>query len=267
MDPKNPGAVDEIINLGEYWNEEGLVKDRESIVNFNKEIKGLFNSAYRYLASAKEMQDDIENIVSGAVDAAKLNRMLISTKNELVDGIEILDKVGKTRHLFDSAITPDGLVDYIETIIDGNYACYYLNGAPGTGSTELLSYLAGEYNLKGYDVELYHQPLNPERLQTLVVDSLKVAVTVNPKLEHKAYKIIDLNGNMNADKLESKTGMLANDKKMQDDMLAEAVKRIQMAKKEHDEMEKSYIASMNFDAITECRKRIVDRIKGLADSR
>jgi len=55
-----------------------------------------------------------------------------------------------------------------------------------------LSYLAGECNLKVHPVELYHQPLNPDRLQTLVIEGLKIAVTVNPKMEARAYKIIDL---------------------------------------------------------------------------
>lgn len=28
VDPKNPGAVDEIINLGDFWDEEGIRKIR-----------------------------------------------------------------------------------------------------------------------------------------------------------------------------------------------------------------------------------------------
>lgn len=265
VDPKNPGAVDEILNLGEFWDEAGLVGSRGEIINFNKEIKFQFYSAYRYLESAKQMQDDIETIIGEAVDQNKFKKTKLSLKNELVDGIEVLDKVAKTRHLFDSAITPDGLVDYIETIIQGNHICYYLKGAPGTGQSEVLDYLAKEYALKGYDIELYHQPLNPERLQTLVVDALKIAITVNPKLEQKAYKIINLNDNMIPGKLADKADLLAKDKEMQDYMMEEAVKRIKTAKHKHDEIEKSYVANMDFTAITQFRNKTVERIKALGE--
>lgn len=263
VDPKNPGAVDEILNLGAFWNESGLVKDKYDIINYNKQVRMRFYSAYRYLLSAKEMQDDIEVIISEGVDREKLNRLKLSLRNELVDGVNNTSKAPAIRHLFDSAITPDGLVDYIDTIILGNYICYYLKAEIGTISTELLSYLANEYSQKGYAVELYHQPLNPDRLQTLVVDKLKIAVTVNPKMESRAYQVIDLDSVIDATKYEDKAELLAKDRMIYSQMLEEGVRRIKMAKLLHDEMEKSYVGSMDFVGVTELRNSIVDRIKAI----
>lgn len=263
VDPKNPGAVDEILNLGAYWNESGLVKDKYDIINYNKQVRLRFYSAYRYLLSAKEMQDDIEVIIGDGVDREKLNRLKLSLRNELVDGVNSTSKAPAIRHLFDSAITPDGLVDYIDTIILGNYICYYLKAEIGTVSTELLSYLAAEYNQKGYGVELYHQPLNPDRLQTLVVDKLKIAVTVNPKMESRAYQIIDLDSVIDAAKYEDKAELLAKDRMMYSQMLEEGIRRIKLAKLLHDDMEKSYVGSMDFVGVTELRNSVVDRIKAI----
>ena len=261
VDPKNPGAVDEILNLGVYWNESGLVKDKYEIINCNKQIKMRFFSAYRYLQSAKEMQDDIEVIIGEGVNQEKLNKLKIKLRNELVDGVNVIDKASGTRHLFDSAITPDGLVDYIDTIILGNYICYYLKNGIGTVSTEILSYLAKEYNLKGYAVELYHQPLNPDRLQTLVVEGLKIAVTVNPKMEARAYQIIDQDTIIDGSKFEDKEELLAKDRTVYDMMLEEGVRRIKLAKQLHDEMEKSYVGNMDFVGVTELRNEVIERIK------
>lgn len=267
VDPKNPGAVDEILNLGEFWNESGLVNDKYSIINYNKQIRSRFYSAYRYLMSAKEMQDDIEVIVGEGVDREKLNKLQVTLRYELVDGVDTLNKTAGTRHLFDSAITPDGMVDYIDTIIQGNYICYYLKAGIGTVSTEILSYLAREYNMKGYAVELYHQPLNPDRLQTLVVEGLKIAVTVNPKMESRAYKIIDLDTVIDASKFEDKAELLAKDKEVYNKMLEEGIKRIKLAKLLHDDMEKSYVGSMDFTAVTDLRNKTVDRIKRIMKSK
>lgn len=267
VDPKNPGAVDEILNLGEYWNESGLVNDKYNIINHNKQIKMRFYSAYRYLRSAKEMQDDMEVIIGEGVDWEKLNKLKIKLRNELVDGVDTLNKSAGTRHLFDSAITPDGLVDYIGTIIPGSYICYYLKAGVGTVSTEILSYLAKEYNMKGYAVELYHQPLNPDRLQTLVVEGLKIAVTINSKMESRAYKIVNLDTVIDESKYANKAELLAKDGEVYMQMLEEGVNRIKLAKLLHDDMEKSYVGSMDFAAVTELRNKTVERIKAILKNR
>jgi hypothetical protein len=195
------------------------------------------------------MQDDIETAIEKAVDRPRFNQMLLELKAELIDSIEALERVGKIRHLFDSSITPDGLVDYIETIITKKHKCYFLKGQHSTGSTELLSKFAEAYSIRGYDVELYHQPLNPERLQTLVVDELDIAITVNPKLEESAYMVINMDKNIDSAKLKEKAGAIAKDKEMMELMMAEAVSRISQAKKLHDVMETYYIPNMNFDEI------------------
>lgn len=267
VDPKNPGAVDEILNLGEYWGESGLVKDKYDIINFNKQVRMRFYSAYRYLMAAKEMQDDMEVIIGEGVVREKLNKLKVTLRYELVDGVDTINKNAGIRHLFDSAITPDGLVDYIDTIIQGSYICYYLKAGIGTVSTEILSYLAKEYNMKGYAVELYHQPLNPDRLQTLVVEGLKMAVTINPKMESRAYKIINLDTVIEDSKYEDKTELLAKDGEVYIQMLEEGVKRIKLAKLLHDDMEKSYVGSMDFAAVTELRNKTVERIKGILKSK
>ncbi len=266
-DPKNPGAVDEILNLGEYWSESELIKDKHNIINLSKQIRMRFCSAYRYLASAKEIQDDMEAIIGEGIDREKLNRIKINLRYELVEGVNTIDKEGKIRHLFDSAITPDGLVDYIETIIQNNYICYCLKGGAGTVSTEILSYLTGEYNIKGYDIELYHQPLNPERLQTLIVEDFKIAVTINPKMEARAYRVIDLDTVIDKSKFEDKAELLAKDKELYDKMLEEGISRIKMAKTLHDDLEKSYIGSMDFGAVTRLRNKTIERIKMILKSK
>jgi hypothetical protein len=261
VDPKNPGAVDEILNFGDFWNVEGFAVERETILNFNKEVKFLFNSSYHYLMSAKEMLDDVEIAVEEAVDKAKFSKLVLGLKAELTDNLEVIDKAGKERHLFDSAITPDGLKDYIDTLIKDKDKCYFFEGLHAKGVSEILSVLAKEYLLKGYNVEHYHQPLNPERIQTVLVEELGIAFTANNKMKEKAYRIVDLDEVIIPEKLESKKEMMSKDTEMKNMMLEEAYKRVYMAKKKHDDMEKSYVPQMDFAAVTECKKLIIERIK------
>jgi len=261
VDPKNPGAVDEILNFGHFWNEEGFVVERDTIINLNKDIKGLFNSSYQYLMSAKEMQDDIEIAVEEAVDNVKFNKLLLNLKAELTGNLESTGNVGKERHLFDSAITPDGLMDYIDTIIKDTYKCYFFEGIHAKGISEIMNVLAKEYLQRGYEVELYHQPLNPDRIQTVIIEKLGIAFTTNSKLKDRAFRLVDLDEAIIPEKLKVKEELISKDKEMKEMLLNEAYNRINIAKKKHDDMEKSYIPQMDFVAVTEFRKHIIERIK------
>jgi hypothetical protein len=260
VDPKNPGAVDEILNLGEYWNEAGMVSNREAILKCNKEVRELFYSSYHYLKSAKEMQDDIEDMASEALDRAAFNKLLLELKAELTDGLENTGEAVKARHLFDSAITPDGVLDYIDTIVPGSYRCFFIKSSYGVGSMEVIRMLADEYTLKGYAVELYHQPLNPDKLQTMAVKELSFAVTVNQKLQDTADRVIDLDEYLIDSILISGMEMIDKDRETMKLLMAEAISRINTAKKKHDEMEKSYVPNMDFNAITELRGKVIERI-------
>ena len=253
--------MDEILNFGDFWNVEGFTVERDTILNFNKDVKFLFNSSYHYLMSAKEMQDDIEVAVEEAVDKVEFSMLLLGLKAELTDNLEVVNKAGKERHLFDSAITPDGLKDYIDTLIKDSYKCYFFEGLHTKGISEILNVLAKEYLLKGYNVELYHQPLNPERIQTVLVEELGIAFTVNSKMKNDAYGIVDLDDIIIPEKLEGKKDMISKDLEMKNMLLEEAYKRVYMAKKKHDDMEKSYVPQMDFVAVTEFRKQIIERIK------
>ena len=60
VDPKDPGAVDEIINLGEFWNVDNLEENKDEIIEVGKDISASFRRAYKFLKSAEPIYFDIE---------------------------------------------------------------------------------------------------------------------------------------------------------------------------------------------------------------
>lgn len=42
VDPKNPGAVDEIIHLGDFWDEEKMRENKEAVLKSNARVGRLF---------------------------------------------------------------------------------------------------------------------------------------------------------------------------------------------------------------------------------
>lgn len=261
VDPKNPGAVDEILCFGDFWKTAELEKLRDLIIELNKEKKSCFNSAYQYLKCAKVLQDDIEKNAKIATDKAKLRDMILKLRSELIDNIAKANKTGRERHLFHSALTSEGKVTYIDTLIADNFRCYLIEGVNVKDKSDLLSMLSYEYILKGYDVEIYHQPLNPDRIETLIIDSLNLALTTDISIKEKANKIIDLNEIMIPEKLSFRTAMIEKDVEMIELLQKEAFNRFKSAKLKHEELEKLYIPQMDFNAVTEFMISIIKRIK------
>jgi len=63
-----PGAIDEIINLGESWDSRWLSAEREKILEINKEKSKAYNCAYSYLKIAGSAEEYIFSIYSTVFD-------------------------------------------------------------------------------------------------------------------------------------------------------------------------------------------------------
>ena len=117
VDPKNPGAVDEIIHLGEFWNEEGMIARREAILKANREIKRLYRSAYRYLAAAKLFIDEIEHYYrdNNALDTAGLDKLALALIEEIFGGTLCSRAEAAGAAPFRHRHNPDGPVSYLDS--------------------------------------------------------------------------------------------------------------------------------------------------------
>ncbi|HHX88102.1 MAG TPA: hypothetical protein GX693_08020, partial [Firmicutes bacterium] len=115
VDPKNPGAVDEIIHLGEFCNDEGMQTYREDILKSNREILRLYRRVYRYLAAAKLFLDEVEDYYreNNALDHIGLDQKALELINDIF-GQTVNDERRKRRerHLFATAITPEGPISH-----------------------------------------------------------------------------------------------------------------------------------------------------------
>ena len=129
-DPKNPGAVDKIINLGEFWDEEKMTAEKRGIIDTNAKIGETFARAYKYLAAAKAFYDDMNVINEKSYDLYERNLYVDKIVNDEFSHLCICPVAGRERKLFASAITPTGLKFRPETLFDG-YRVKILRGYTG----------------------------------------------------------------------------------------------------------------------------------------
>ena len=158
VDPKTPGAVDIILNMGVCWDEDALRRHKEGIIRTNERIKEQFSRAYVYLASAHHLHNDIERI---SRDSIKNNVHSAFEENILYREfaeIPITDVKGRVRKLFASGITPKGIMDYSNTVLEG-YKVYTLKGYVGDTLQRICDIAVN----RGFNAETYYCPFLPIR--------------------------------------------------------------------------------------------------------
>lgn len=259
-DPKVPGALDEIINFGLCLDENNLKEVKDEIMAVDEKIKNSFKRAYSYFGAAKSVHDDWSYHNSKALDKTKLNDLKKTLKDSILK--ENLEGLGSERHLFATALTPNGIITYIDTIYRYCDKIYVLKGGPGTGKTELLNYIKEQSLVGGYDAEVFHDPLNSERIEHLILPDLKVALLTSNEISKQTFagEKIDMESLLNKDYLNSVKDLIEEDKNTFYDLLEKGLKNLTNCKKLHDEIEKYYIDNIDFKCRDDISEEVINRL-------
>ena len=273
VDPKNPGAVDEIIHLGDYWDEARMRRNRTEILTLNREVGRLFRRAYAYLAAALIFLNEVESYYqdTGALDRGGLHRVAMDLIEEIFAGTAPQRRTPKDRHLFATAITPDGPVNHLETVVGHLRRRYIITGDDGTEKNTVISRVLDAALMRGFDVEVYHCALDPKKVDHLVIPALGVAV-VNEVEPHfyspkDGDRLIDTMQYVDTGIQDAFLGERTRAREMYREAFSQAVWFIAKAKKTHDEMEKYYVPNMDFSRIEARRLEVQARILELAEER
>lgn len=258
VDPKNPGAIDEIVNFGDYWDVKSLEENKNNIIECGKDINNSFKTAYKFLKSAEPIYRDIEEKYSDCMDFGQVNLMTEHFIYELFKNETSTGVYKNERHLFGTAITPVGHLDYADSILSDVSKVYYLNGEIGTGKTTFLKRVCDRALQKGMEVEIYHYPLIKEKIETIIIKDLNIGITTSDLFKRKST--IDLNNYINKEKLSSYEEEINCDKKIFDELIGYAILNLKNAKSKHDIIESYYVPNMQFDKIEILRNKILQRI-------
>lgn len=271
VDPKNPGAVDEIINLGEYWNEPMIRQFKKEIMSCNHQVSRTFQAAYFSLKEAKNAMDEWEFYIEPYQNWSDINKLLLKVEKDL---FKTLPKgTGKTRHLFAWAHTPQGKTQYIDSLLHGMKTLYILSGQPGTGKSTFLAKVADRAHMKGLSTEVYHSTLEPEKLDLVILPELEAALVISS--EHYSYTpdfkgniiLLDFDSSLDIPALKPYTEDIASCRDRINQSLERALNNSKRAKELHDLMETYYIPAMNFAEIDNKRTSILHSILAIAEEK
>ncbi|SNT09374.1 hypothetical protein SAMN05446037_103916 [Anaerovirgula multivorans] len=261
MDPKYPGAIDTIVHLGDYWQEEGLRKNKDTVIESIDENSKIYKRVYKFLPAAKLIHDDIEWTYNQAMDFLKVNQLTNQIIARFFSEIETQEKIAIERHLFGSAYTHIGHIDFAETYIDAADHIYFIKGFPGTGKSTLLEKLAVRAIEKGYDIEFYHTPLVPGKVESIVIPELNMAFTTNNKFKDK--ETFNLNQFLDIEKLNKYQKELEYSEVLFKKLIDDVVYNLQRTKKNHDLIEDYYVPNIQFEKIDTLREKLIEEILAL----
>ncbi|MBT9151828.1 MAG: hypothetical protein DDT35_00038 [Firmicutes bacterium] len=268
VDPKHPGAIDEIVNLGEYWHAPALRSNRDAIISLTQEIARLFRKAYGFLRSARNYYDEH---LSYYADAGAVNirrwREIIGLLEEAYLPRGAIMPGYRERHLFATAITPVGPMSLLSSVTLECQNIVVLEGEPGTGAEYIIEHLFRIAQCHGYAIHAFHCVMRPELIEHLVIPQLSLGIvtsrTVHP-FQSGGTRIENLNSLVDGSALSA----------MRIDMdcvLEESKRALQLAisflaraKALHDELETYYIPHMDFARVDAKREQVLKELREMA---
>jgi hypothetical protein len=254
MDPKYPGAVEEIFDLGLNWNRELLKGHRKEIVSLTKEISKLFDAAYAKLAEAGTIIEAQAQENAARVDQPRLGQIAA----ELTEAIYHPARLG-LRHLFSTAVTPKGVLSYCESLARTAGNRWYLYGPRGCGKEQIISALAREAEQWGHFAEVYHPSLLPAQIELLLLPDLDTVIvdsgTEPPAYATEADHLVDCS---------ALCGGAAPEPPEATPLIDAAAELIARAKATHDNLEKYYTRAMDFEKVDKSGISLLNRLLAIS---
>lgn len=260
QDPIYPGAVDEIFNLGVCLDEKALSDIKDKLYPVYASNSRSYKRGFSYFKAAAAVHEDWRNYNLEALDKIKLNDL----KKDLKDKIFKDDTfaIGKERHLFCTALTPNGIITFIDDLVAPFKNVYVLQGGPGTGKTEVLSFLKDEALRHGLFVEVFHDVINPNRIEHIFIPDLDVAVVTSNEVNRKSFEgeYIIMSDLLDENYLNEYKVEIQKDEGKFYDLLHEGLQCITKCKKIHDVLEAYYVANIDFKTIDVMTNELIEKL-------
>ena len=220
-DPHFPGAVDEIVNLGESFKLSRLENERAKIIALNEKKSGAYSLAYDMLSLAGEIFSKIRGVFANSIDynkAEKISSDLAEGKISAFTGEKIVSSFGSRGYIF----LPSP-ADIKVTYISGN------------GYTERVIMNLTERTARERGILLYR---SPSPLLLCNTDAVRLSDSIVSIGEDG----LDTSGLIISTPADAKPLL-----KMHSDTLSLAQEHFTEASMYHQELEKIYRAAMDFD--------------------
>jgi hypothetical protein len=266
MDPQYPGIVEQLINLGDYWDSSVLMANKDKIKDLFQSKSLHLAAAYRYYEQAKEIHDEWEQIYIQSMDFYKANKVTKDLIGSIFSKTERKGLQGSVHRKLFGAATPFGAVNYYDNLTEALDKRYIIKGRPGSGKSTMMKKIGKRGEQLGLDVEYYPCGLDPESIDMVLIPDLNTAVldgtaphVVDPVSERDI--VVDMFQEcMNPKVEEDKAEELKEVSSRYAHKMKRGTEELQKAKHIHDRIEAFYIKAMNFKQVDQKREQVLKEI-------
>lgn len=249
-DPKYPGAIEKIVNLGDAWCDTSLKAQRERVIKLSELKQRAYDSAYKYLNIAKSIDKNIESITE---------RIFTPAVNDVLESV--IDTANIEEYKQSSKL--------IEAFGAGGFyrlkapECRMTQYVVGVYGTERLFYkcILSELSKRGISYERYPSVLNTDDSIGIMLTNTQVLFINLNGTPTEESKIIDTSRFLNQTELTKEKNRLEFLWREREIMLWNSVSEFKNAANYHFELEKIYTATMNFAKIDKIKEKLLLNIK------
>lgn len=176
---------------------------------------------------------------------------------------------GKIKNYFAGGNTARGFHNLYDSNLQGLDRLFILKGGPGTGKSSLMKKIGQEWVEKGYDIELLHCSSDNNSIDGVIIPALKVGIVdgtaphvIEPKAPGAVEEYINLGEAWDAKVLSTQKNTIKKLTNQISEAFATAYATFKEALEIHDDWEKIYINSMNFQKADQLTKKLIETFFG-----
>ena len=259
MEALRPGCIERLIDLGVGFDAKRLRADAPTIDMLFRENAALHRRAVHYMAAAAEVQQARLEQAAAALDTAAVKKLA----EQYVPAAAQRTEKGEWRRRGLSAVTPDGIVFFRETVYAMAQKIIALNDDWGAAAPVFLSALQELLRRQKEDMTVCNCSLFPKsRLEHILLPQKSTAyVTVNAAHAiADAAEEVELRNMYGVNRPGTRESLLRM--QAQEKQLLEAASGcMYQARLTHDELEKYYVCAMDFSYVQKRTAALIEEIQ------
>ena len=261
VEPVYPGACEEIINLGQFWQGEELRNKADEIINVTNQNKKLHKTAAAYISAAGELIYDNLKLSQQFINLKKAQRFGIKLANRLIPKNK--KHVPKEWVRFIGGVTPKGVVSYNDTVDKFYKNVIVIDDKYGGASSEIMMALRRVSLERGYETITLKNPFLPSKIiDHILIPQLSLAFVREYEYMRfdESHRRIHARRFYDINVLRECRSRLTFNRRVTRELLLGAVGTLSKAKLVHDQLEKYYIDAMDFAKLTTFAKEKAEEI-------
>ena len=246
-DSRYPGACDEIINVGSFWDKEKLKARRNEIIDITDKKSRLFKNVYGYLSAALSVEQLPDALTLPSVDTIKMRTAVKRILNHIPTA------EGKAEVRMTEGITMNGYTVY-SPYTDEAEKIYCIKDRYG------ISYLLLDMiykGLEGQEMIVSYSPLDTDKINMIYLPTSKILFTVN---NSSKGTVINTERFIQKNILKEARSLIRHADKCKAELLSGTYDLLAKIKELHFSLESIYIQAMDFTAKEEYQNRLIEEI-------